>query len=44
MSTVKNADRIYTLENGRAIEEGSHGALLKEEGMYAELYEIQSKG
>ena len=44
LSTVKNADRIYTLEDGEIIEEGSHGELLEDDGEYAELYAIQSRG
>jgi subfamily B ATP-binding cassette protein MsbA len=44
LSTVKNADRIYTLEDGRITETGTHRALLDEEGTYAELYAIQSEG
>ena len=44
LSTVKNADQIYTLENGEIIEQGTHGELLSDDGEYAELYAIQSKG
>lgn len=44
LSTVKNADRIYTVERGEIIESGSHSDLLTDEGAYAELYTIQSKG
>jgi subfamily B ATP-binding cassette protein MsbA len=42
LSTVKNADRIYTLSDGRIIERGTHQELLNGEGKYAELYAIQS--
>jgi len=44
LSTVKNADQIYTVENGEIIESGSHTDLLADEGAYADLYTIQSKG
>lgn len=44
LSTVKNADTIYTLDDGEIIEAGTHEDLLEEEGEYAELYAIQSKG
>jgi len=44
LSTVKNADRIYTVDDGEIIEEGTHGELLSDDGEYAELYAIQSKG
>lgn len=38
LSTVKAADRIIVLENGRIIEEGDHQSLLDQGGHYAELY------
>jgi len=44
LSTVKNADTIYTLDDGDIVEAGSHEELLEDEGEYAELYAIQSKG
>jgi len=43
LSTVKNADRIYTVESGEIIEEGTHDELLSDDGEYAELYAIQSR-
>ncbi len=43
LSTVKNADKIYTMDQGRIIEEGVHEDLLSKGGKYAELYNIQSK-
>ncbi len=38
LSTVKAADRIIVLENGRIIEEGTHDSLLDAGGHYAGLY------
>jgi len=43
LSTVKNADRIYTLDDGEIIECGTHQELLADDGEYAELYAIQSR-
>lgn len=43
LSTVKNADRIYTFEDGEIIETGNHDELLNNDGPYAELYTIQSE-
>ena len=42
LSTVKNADRIYTVEEGQVTGTGSHEELVAEGGKYAELYGIQS--
>lgn len=41
ISTIKNADHIIVLDNGRIIEEGNHSSLLAAKGEYAELYEKQ---
>jgi ATP-binding cassette subfamily B protein len=38
LSTVKAADRIVVMEQGRIIQEGDHEALLKQGGHYATLY------
>jgi subfamily B ATP-binding cassette protein MsbA len=41
LSTVKNADRIVVLADGRIVEEGKHRELLKANGEYRRLYELQ---
>jgi len=41
-SSVRNADRIYVLHDGRVIEHGSHGELMAREGKYSELYLLQA--
>jgi ATP-binding cassette subfamily B protein len=43
-STVRMADRILVLENGRIAEQGSHHDLVKLGGKYAELFELQAAG
>ncbi len=42
LSTVRNADQIYTVEAGEIIESGRHSELMENGGQYAELYAIQS--
>ena len=43
-STVRMADRIVVLGDGKVIEEGTHEALVARNGLYAELFEMQAKG
>ena len=42
LSTVKNANRIYVIEAGKVVEEGSHDALVARGGLYARLARQQS--
>ena len=41
-STVRMADRIVVLENGKIAEEGSHDQLSRMGGRYAEMFELQA--
>jgi len=41
LSTVRDADRIYVIEEGTIVERGTHEALLEEGGLYQDLYERQ---
>ncbi|MCH9035762.1 MAG: ABC transporter ATP-binding protein [Chloroflexi bacterium] len=41
LSTVRNADVILVLENGKIVERGSHQELLSRGGIYQKIYELQ---
>jgi ATP-binding cassette subfamily B protein len=41
LSTVRDADRILVLDDGRLVESGSHEALLDRDGIYADLWRVQ---
>ena len=41
LSTVRNADRIVVLDEGRIVETGPHTDLLQKDGLYRRLYEMQ---
>ena len=43
LSTVKNADEIAVVADGKIIEQGTHEALLAQNGEYAKLYSLQFK-
>lgn len=42
-STVKLADRILVLKNGRIVEEGNHESLMRKKGEYATMFRLQGK-
>jgi ATP-binding cassette subfamily B protein len=44
LSTILSADVIFVLERGRIVERGTHAELVRQGGLYAELYEQQFRG
>jgi ATP-binding cassette subfamily B protein len=42
-STVRMADRIFILRDGKIIESGSHQELVEAGGVYAELFSMQAQ-
>ncbi len=44
LSTVREADKIVVLDNGRIVEIGSHDELLQEQGIYKRLHSLQETG
>ena len=44
LSTVFHADRIYVIDAGRIVEQGTHEELLAKGGLYQHLYDIQFRG
>ncbi len=43
IQSVMNADQILVLEHGRITQRGTHRELVKQEGLYKEIYELQAK-
>jgi ATP-binding cassette subfamily B protein len=41
-SSVRSADRIYVLDEGRIVESGRHDELMALGGLYAELFSLQA--
>lgn len=42
ISTVKEADKIIVLDKGKIVQKGTHESLIKEEGLYKRVYNIQN--
>jgi subfamily B ATP-binding cassette protein HlyB/CyaB len=42
LSTVRQADRIITIERGRIVEDGNHDDLIRSNGRYAKLHYLQA--
>ncbi|HVT00691.1 MAG TPA: ABC transporter ATP-binding protein [Patescibacteria group bacterium] len=42
-STVRNADKIFVIENGKIAEFGNHKTLLSKKGIYAKLFNLQAE-
>ena len=41
VSTVRDAERIFVIEHGEIVEQGSHAELVSNGGYYADLYQKQ---
>jgi subfamily B ATP-binding cassette protein MsbA len=41
LSTIKNADNILVFDNGEIKEEGNHNKLIKKDGLYKQLHDLQ---
>lgn len=44
LSTITDADTILVLHRGRAVEQGTHQALLEKQGRYWQMYQLQQAG
>src|SRR5260370_18983498 len=44
LATVRRADVIFVIDEGRVVEQGTHEELLAGGGLYSRLYELQFRG
>ncbi len=42
LSTIKNSDLICVFQEGQIVEQGTHDELLKQNGIYTKLYNMQN--
>jgi len=42
LSTIVDSDRVFVLDNGKVVEQGTHLELLAIDGQYAALWELQN--
>lgn len=43
LKTIMNADRIIVLAEGQVVEQGTHDSLMRNDGLYARLWNIQER-
>jgi ABC-type multidrug transport system fused ATPase/permease subunit len=43
LSTIQNCDEILMLDRGQLVQRGTHDELLRQEGLFRKLYEIQHR-
>ena len=43
LSTIRNANQIFVLDKGAIVAKGNHSSLIKEGGLYEEIYNLQLK-
>ena len=43
LSTVKNVDKIYVVDNGRIVENGNHNNLVEDGGLYSRMWDEFNK-
>lgn len=43
LSTTKMCDRIFVMDNGEIVEEGTHEELMQQNGLYAKMFNVQSE-
>ena len=42
LSTISDCDHIFVLKNGQVFEQGNHESLIKQNGLYADMWRAQS--